>query len=281
MFLRKRLKVARVKSRHRHELLPSPSHPRCMRGNRNGAVCYRLPSVGVGAEMTKEQLAEILEDHKLWLIDPARGKRANLRRANLLGANLLGADLECANLEGAHLEGAHLEGADLEGADLQRANLRGAGLRGANLRGANLCGANLRGANLLGANLLGADLQCANLRGAHLEGADLDGVCAARLMTCPESGAFDAWKKCNKGVVVKLRIPAKAKRSSATGRKCRAEFAKVLAVFGGEVGVSNHDGKTEYRKGETVHCDNWCEDRWQECAGGIHFFITRAEAEAY
>jgi hypothetical protein len=22
-------------------------------------------------------------------------------------------------------------------------------------------------------------------------------------------------------------------------------------------------------------------DRWQECAGGIHFFITREEAEAY
>jgi hypothetical protein len=28
-------------------------------------------------------------------------------------------------------------------------------------------------------------------------------------------------------------------------------------------------------------CDAWGEDWMQECSGGIHFFITRAEAEAY
>jgi hypothetical protein len=32
---------------------------------------------------------------------------------------------------------------------------------------------------------------------------------------------------------------------------------------------------------KTVVCDVWGEGRWVECAGGIHFFITRAEAEAY
>jgi hypothetical protein len=78
-----------------------------------------------------------------------------------------------------------------------------------------------------------------------------------------------------------LTVPSKARRSNATGRKCRAEFVKVLDVIGAEVGISKHDGKTEYRKGKIVRCDKWEEDRWIECGGGIHFFITRYEAENY
>ena len=36
-----------------------------------------------------------------------------------------------------------------------------------------------------------------------------------------------------------------------------------------------------YRVGETVRPDAWGGDRWVECAGGIHFFLTRYEAENY
>jgi hypothetical protein len=80
---------------------------------------------------------------------------------------------------------------------------------------------------------------------------------------------------------VKLRIPEEAKRSHAFGRKCRAEFVDVLEVFNGDIGVSQHDGKTEYRVGARVVPDAWSDD-WQDaCASGIHFFITRQEAEAY
>ena len=82
-------------------------------------------------------------------------------------------------------------------------------------------------------------------------------------------------------VIVKLLIPTSAKRHNATGRKCRAQFADVLEVIGSDVGVSHHDGKTEYIVGQRVTCDNWGEDRFDECSGGIHFFITRAEAEDY
>jgi hypothetical protein len=55
----------------------------------------------------------------------------------------------------------------------------------------------------------------------------------------------------------------------------------VLEVLGAEVGIAAHDGKTAYRAGERVTAHEWCEDYTQECAGGIHFFITRAEAEAW
>ena len=227
---------------------------------------------------------------------------ANLHGANLRGANLRGANLHVANLRGADLRGADLRDANLCDAALSGSNLCGADLRGADLRGSNLCGADLhvadlrdadlRGANLRGANLCGADLYGADLRDADLYGADLSGstLCGAKgvpkktaavLQVLPDEGDVVGWKKCIGGVLVKLLVRSDTPRSSATTRKCRAKFVEVLEVIGGTTGTSKHDGTTTYTKGDTVTCDNWCEDRWNECAGGIHFFITRQEAEDY
>ena len=201
----------------------------------------------------------------------------NLRSADLYGANLRGANLYYADLRGANLRGANLSGADLYGANLYGADLSGANLLGANLYGADLLGANLRGANLSDANLLGANLLGANLRGArHLDDATRD---ALRIV--PTDGAFVGWKLCRDNVLVKLQIPETAKRSNSTGRKCRAEFVKVLNVIGAEIGVSKFDSSVTYRTGETVRCIDWDENPWNECSSGIHFFITRGEAERY
>ena len=78
-----------------------------------------------------------------------------------------------------------------------------------------------------------------------------------------------------------MRVPEDAKRSNATGRKCRFEFVDVLELFGGHVGISQHDKKTEYRVGQRVICDKWDDNRWNECSGGIHAFLTRIEAENF
>ena len=155
----------------------------------------------------------------------------------------------------------------------------------ANLAYANLVYANLRDANLSVANLSGADLSDANLSGANLSGAYLRGAAGADLAIAMTrilpDGELIGWKKCRHGVIVKLRIPAEAKRSHAFGRKCRAEFADVLEVIGAEVGISSHDGETEYRVGQRVTPDSF-DDNWtDECSHGVHFFITRLEAEAY
>jgi hypothetical protein len=195
-------------------------------------------------------------------------------------ANLSGADLSRANLYGANLYGADLSGANLYGANLSRANLSGADLSGANLSRADLSGADLSGANLSGADLSRANLSRADLYRADLKdakGADL-AIAKTRILA---DGDLIGWKKCRQGVIVKLRIPESAKRSHAFGRKCRAEYVDVLEVIGGEVGVSGHDGKTEYRAGQRVTPDAFDENWQDECSSGIHFFITRAEAEAY
>ena len=141
----------------------------------------------------------------------------------------------------------------------------------ADLAGAYLAGADLAGADLAGANLAGADL-----RGANLAGADLSELIAQR--TILPDGDLIGWKKLSKGAICKLSIPANAKRvGGLVGRKCRAEFVVVLEG----AGVSLHDSVTSYYPGKTVKPDSFDPDPVKECAPGIHFFITRAEAESF
>ena len=120
----------------------------------------------------------------------------------------------------------------------------------------------------------------ANLAGAYLAGAKNADFAIAQTRILPE-GDLIGWKKCMQDVIVKLRIPEAAKRSHAFGRKCRAEYADVVEVIGADVGISKHDGSTEYRVGQRVIPDRFDENWAEECSSGIHFFITRLEAEAY
>lgn len=140
--------------------------------------------------------------------------------------------------------------------------------------------ADLTDANLTGAYLVGADLTGAYLADANLADAKNAELAIAMTRILPE-GALIGYKKCRDGVIAKLRIPEDAPRSHAFGRKCRAKFADVLELSHGEVAFSSHDPKFSYRVGERVEALNWSDDWQVECAGGVHFFITRAEAEAY
>ena len=226
---------------------------------------------------------------------------ADLCGAYLCGAYLCGADLCGANLRGANLRDADLYGADLRGADLRDADLCGAylcgaylcgaNLYGADLCGADLCDANLRGANLRDANLRDADLRDANLRDADLRGADLRGAnlrdAKGCYLSCPTEGSFIGWKKAS-GHIVKLRIPEDARRSSATGHKCRCDKAYVMEIqnMDGTKATedtvrSDHDKNFVYTVGATVEVPDFDDNMWSECAPGIHFFIDRRAAVEY
>ena len=193
-------------------------------------------------------IKKILEKHKKWLREEQDGERANLSFANLSGADLCGADLSGANLYGAELSRANLSGADLSGA-----------------------------------NLSGVDLS----RAKNVDSAKWNIHTAFYPLQCPEKGAYTAYKKAG-GRIVELLIPEDAQRSSATSRKCRASKAIVVGITeidGRESGLdeitSDYDEDFVYRIGETVEVENFDPNRWNECAPGIHHFITRDEAVKY
>lgn len=206
---------------------------------------------------------------------------ADLHSADLCDADLRGSNLRCANLcdadlRDADLRGSNLCGADLYGADLCDANLRDADLCNADLRSANLCDADLRGANLYGADLRSTDLRGANLRGAK-----------GCYLSCPTEGSFIGWKKAS-GHIVKLRIPEDARRSSATGHKCRCDKAYVMEIQNmdgtratEDTVRSDNDKNFVYTVGATVEVPDFDDNRWSECAPGIHFFIDRRAAVEY
>ena len=149
-----------------------------------------------------------------------------------------------------------------------------------------------RRANLSGADLSVADLSGADLRGADLREADLrEAKAVPRVpIACPTHGEFIGWKKARdfngRPVLVQLRIPEQAKRTSATGRKCRCDKAIVVGIehMDGstcEKAYSSYDSKFEYEPGKEVSVSDFCEDRFQECAAGIHFFVDKEEAIDY
>ena len=135
-------------------------------------------------------------------------------------------------------------------------------------------------------------------------------------MRCPEKGEFIGYKKIileaklrYDGLanltygIAKLRIPETAQRSSAFGYKCRCSeaFVEEISSIDGSIkydsavsvrGINkilcwhipaSTDGtmSVKYIVGETVKPDSFDPNWWNECSNGIHFFMTREEAENY
>ena len=230
---------------------------------------------------TELELRSILEKHSLWLAGDPNGERADLSGSDLREVDLRGANLSWADLCWADLYGANLYGADLYGANIIMSDLRGAILCRSDLTRANISGADLTEADLRGADLYGADLNGAILCRANL--------CEAKHincpMACPEKGSFIGFKKVCGDLIVELEITADALRSSATGRKCRCSKAKVLSITNIDGTESDIDSARSlwdpdfvYTVGETIEVSNFDTNRWNECAPGIHFFISRQEA---
>lgn len=105
-------------------------------------------------------------------------------------------------------------------------------------------------------------------------------------MVCPREGEFVGWKKCRDERIVKLKIPADARRSSGFNEMCRCDKAEVMEIWGPgateyEYAVSWVKPSFVYRKGEVVCASDFNEDRFLDMAEGIHFFMNRGDAETY
>ncbi len=251
---------------------------------------------------TAKELNKILRLHTEWLSGVDSRKRVDLSRTNLSRSDLNGANLNRINLYGANLNRADLSGANLYGADLDNADLRKADLSGANLHHADLSVADLSGANLYGANLVRADLRGCNLQGANLQRANLHraNLCGANLSRAidlpvfkvPEEGDFIGWKKVtnrtgNDKFILKLLVTGD-RTGTLIGNKCRTSKATPLQTYqldgkpaSGNTFVSKHDENFEYVLNTPVEVFDYDPDIRVECTRGIHFFLTRKEAEEY
>ena len=224
-------------------------------------------------KITEEELSEVLRLHWLWLDSTGIGARADLSYTDMSGMNL----------SDQNLTDAILTNSDLRDASLRRANFTCANLTRANLAGANLSSAILAGTSLYGANLYYANLYNTILNRAELSGANIDSREIARRCICPV-GSFIAFKKVRGSVVLKLEIPADAIRvGGLASRKCRANKVKVLEAIGSAKTTfkSRHNPNFTYTVGKCVEEPRFNPDPTEECAAGIHFFLTQIEAEEY
>lgn len=113
---------------------------------------------------------------------------------------------------------------------------------------------------------------------------------------CPKAGSFIGYKKaCGTTpgnwttlYLVKLEIPADAKRSSATNKKRRCSKAKVLSITSlanpaEEIAQASSfwDRNFVYIVGETVEVPDFNEDWRMTCAPRIHFFMNEEDAINY
>ena len=251
--------------------------------------------------MTQEQLNKIVENHQHYLnkdVDGWENMKADLSHQDLMDLDLSRKDLRnaifyntnlCrANLRNTDLRGASLCEANLENTDFSYANLNDAAFYYADLSEVNFRHTDLSGADFYHADLRGVDLSYANLYGADLRFANLRDTKIDYPIACPETGSFIGYKKAFYKKIVKLQICEDAKRSSATTKKCRCSKALVLAIEnmdGFDSGLqeieSHFDPCFIYRVGEIAEVPDFDNDRWRECASGIHFFMDRQDAVEY
>ncbi len=201
--------------------------------------------------------------------------------------DLSGEDLSHMDFTLSSFQNTVLNGVNFENSIVENALFDGCPMKGANFKNARMVTASFRYCDMRECNIEGADLF-----GAVLEFAKLDGIISNDdtkwfRLHCPETGAFLAYKKCVNDRMVQLLVPADAKRTSATLRSCRCNKAKVLTIKSFDFkenfdeAWSLVDENFVYKRGEWVEVKDFNEDRWQDSTTGIHFWMTRAEAEAY
>lgn len=220
-------------------------------------------------------------------------KNANLRDMDLSEANLEGVNLYCArlnnsiliktNLKRAYLSCAVLNNSIIYKSDLTNATLYGAEATSCNFIENNLNNTNLSKSNLYRSVFINNNLTNTNFTNSELQYTTLPPEAIANETLANRSivGEDDliGYKKLHNSEICKLLIPKEAKRFGGyLSRKCRAEYAVVIEGSG-ESGY--WEKGLNYKKGEIVKPHFFDPNPFKECSGGIHFFLTREEAENY
>lgn len=231
--------------------------------------------------MTQEELNKIADKHQLFL----QGEHRDWEK---MRADLSNQSLKGLSLDGFNFLGALCKGTDFSNARISLTNFSYAEMEGAIFTNTKLDRAVFRYAELQNTEWKNCEAYQTDFYGAKLYGANNVPFIP---LACPEEGSFIGWKKVRdkKDYIVKLKIPEDAKRSSATERKCRCSFAKVLGILDlngnfadiKEIINSRYEPSIAYRVGEIVVPSFYSENRWEENAGGIYFFLDKQDAINY
>lgn len=214
-------------------------------------------------------------------------ERLRFNKMEIWDMDLSGVDLSHMDFALSSFQNTVLDGVNFENSSVENALFDGCSMRGANFKNAKMVTASFRYCDMRECNIEGADLFGAVLEYANLEDVVSNADTKWFRLHCPETGAFLAYKKCVNDRMVQLLVPADAKRTSATLPSCRCNKAKVLTIKSFDFkenfdeAWSLVDENFVYKKGEWVEVKDFNEDRWQDSTTGIHFWLTRAEAEAY
>lgn len=234
--------------------------------------------------MTKSELIIAIEKYRKGDSSVARDffqklqlKDEDLSYVDLSDIDFSWSDFNNVNFIGCKLNSSILNNSRFRNCDLSKASFVKASLFGVDFRGCNLSFTNCDGTDFTGSILLDA-----NLEGLiHTEST------IHFRNHCPQEGYIFGYKKCFNDRMVKLLIPADARRCSSTTNACRCDKAKVVEITNLDKTISYKeatsfvDGNFIYKLGEMMYADSYNENRWLDSSHGIHFWMTFEEALGY
>lgn len=265
-------------------------------------------------KISQKELDRLIDEHERWLNDLKKGHELILINYDLSHLSIENRDLSEAkfcdcNMSLMKVKNCKLLHTVFSSSDFEETLFKYCDFLDMTFCRTNLVNSNFISCSLTNVNLAGANLSRSEIRDCELKNIIISSYTSFYSLQCPEEGSFIGFKKANifvpdtlgdyivtnmnigspHPVIIKLQITEDSLRSSATSRKCRCSKAKVLSISyldgtecsEGTIAHSQYDFDFTYKVGDVLEVKDFNEDRWEECATGIHFFITREEAVNY
>lgn len=213
----------------------------------------------------------------------------DLREVKFKNMNLQGWDLSNLDLYKASFENCRLNGAVMNNCRADHIAFYDCDIRNLKLTNSMSRAVSFRYNDMEGIDISGSDIYASVLEDAHNQDKVIyDDRTRWYKMSCPEEGAFIAWKCCTDLRVVQMLVPADAKRCMAAMETGRASKVKVLTIKSIDEteefdwAQSTVDPDFYYERGQWLEPANgFQEDRWKDSSPGIHFFLDRQQCVDY
>lgn len=251
-------------------------------------------------DIKEEKFFELIERNK-------DCKRIRVIGLDLRGFNFSGKILKRIRFEHCIMINTNFEASHLEEVVFSSCALQYSCFDYSIIQETNFINCSLREDTFANSKIIKSGFEGSNLVGVDFQKTEITKIAfnedtAFFALQCPEEGSFIGFKKVwgeNKEFyILKLLIPEDAKRSSSTSRKCKASYVKTLKIekyiYSNEElqlieevdEVKNwytryDNSEVVYKVNEFTYPNYFDENRWNECTGGIHFFITKEEAFNY